>query len=76
MYRTNIVRVISTANYGTKGKITAQREEEKKAERSKDNARSMKHSKKEKMEVLMIKRHKRGAAKKTRDKGVQLKTGK
>ena len=48
MYRTNIVRVISTANYGTKGKSTAQREEEKKAERSKDNARSMKHSKKEK----------------------------
>ena len=30
MYRTNIVRVISTANYGTKGKSTAQREEGKK----------------------------------------------
>lgn len=36
----------------------------------------MKHSKKEKMEVLMIKRHKRWADKKTRDKGVQMKTGK
>lgn len=36
----------------------------------------MKHSKKEKMEVLMIKWHKRWADKKIRDKGLQMKTGK
>ena len=36
----------------------------------------MKNSKKEKMEVLMIKRHKRWADKKMWDKGLQMKTGK
>ena len=75
MYRTNIVRVISTANYGTKGKSTAQREEEKKLNDVKQRQK-YEAQQKGKMEVLMIKRHKRWADNKTRDKGVQMKTGK